>query len=343
MPATLTPDTPTPAAWDAFVSAHARAHVLQLSAWADLKSAYGWGAARVALRDATGTLQAGAQLLFKPLPARLGTLAYLPMGGYVSDPVQWPQLWQAVRQTATDHGAAFLKWEPGIYLDTAPPDMAQWGFVESAQTIQPPNTVLIDISADDDSILARMNQGTRRKIRKALKNNIVYRAGNADDVAAFSALMQTTGSRNDFGVHEADYYKTLYALFVPRDYAALLLAEHEGDLLAAVMVFALGDTAWYIVGASSNEKRNLMASYGIQWQAIQWARARGCRWYDLWGVPDADEATLEAQFQQRSDGLWGVYGFKRGWGGQVKRSVGAWDLPYNRLIYTAYRAALRWR
>ncbi|MFN8372017.1 MAG: peptidoglycan bridge formation glycyltransferase FemA/FemB family protein [Anaerolineae bacterium] len=139
----------------------------------------------------------------------------------------------------------------------------------------------------------------------------------------FNAMMHTTGTRNEFGVHEPAYYQKAYDLFVPQGDAALLLAEHEGDNLAGLMVFAKGKTAWYLYGASSNVKRNLMAAYGVQWAAIQWAKARGCTVYDMWGIPDEDEATLEAQFETRSDGLWGVYGFKRGWGGQVARSVGA--------------------
>ncbi len=80
-----------------------------------------------------------------------------------------------------------------------------------------------------------------------------------------------------------------------------------------------------------------MASYGVQWAGIQWAKAQGAVSYDMYGVPDADPETLEAQFTERSDGLWGVYRFKRGWGGDVIRSVGAWDRVYNRLVYAAYR------
>src|SRR5688572_7230946 len=156
-------------------------------------------------------------------------------------------------------------------------------------------------------------------------------------------MMQTTGSRNEFGVHEPAYYEKAYDLFVPNGDAALILAEHEGDALAGIMVFAKGKTAWYLYGASSDVKRNLMATYGVQWAAIQWAKKRGCIEYDLWGIPDEDEATLEAQFEQRSDGLWGVYGFKRGWGGKVVRSAGTWDKVYNPLVYAAYKLALRWR
>ncbi len=356
-------DSINSAAWESFVVEHPRAHVLQQAAWGDLKTAFGWSAERVALPEGDQVV-AGAQLLFRPLPFRLGTMAYLPMGGFVSRDDLWQPLWSAIDGCARRHRAAFLKWEPGIYHrlqgegSELPPDFARMGFRPSLQTIQPPNTILIDISGSEDEILARMNQGTRRKIRQSLKNDLHYYEGTRADVGKFNGMMQTTGARNAFGVHQPAYYEHAYELFVPQ-HAALILAEHEGEALAGIMVFALGKTAWYLYGASSSEKRNLMAAYGVQWKAIQWAKARGCTVYDLWGIPDADEATLEAQFENRSGGkssglasgdgfavahgLWGVYGFKRGWGGEVVRSAGAWDKVYNPLVYAAYKLALKYR
>jgi lipid II:glycine glycyltransferase (peptidoglycan interpeptide bridge formation enzyme) len=333
--------TPSPDQWDSFVSGQPRAHVLQQSAWGTLKSRYGWECERVAIADESGQIVSGAQLLFRRLPFGLGTMAYLPMGPLgILDAA----LWRAVHAAARRHRAAFLKWEPGLALDDdALPDPRVFGFRPSQQTIQPPRTILIDLSGSDEAILARMNQGTRRKIRQSQKNDILYQEAAPADLPLFTGMMQTTGTRNAFGVHEPDYYTAAYELFVPQGHAALILATHEGDPLAGIMVFALGSSAWYLYGASSDTKRNLMAAYGVQWAAIQWAKAKDCRWYDMWGIPDADEAALEAQFESRSDGLWGVYGFKRGWGGRVVRSLGAWDHVYNPLLYAAYQLALRVR
>lgn len=333
---------PTPSAWDAFVRAQPRAHVLQLSAWADLKGAYGWDAERVALAEGD-TIIAGAQLLFRPLPFRLGTMAYLPMGPY-TPPEHERALWAAIDECAKRRGAAFLKWEPGIYrAGEQPPNLTGLGFHESEQTIQPPRTILIDISGDEDSILKRMNQGTRRKIRQSMKDDLLYYEAAGEDVRLFTDMMQITGARNEFGVHEPGYYKLAYELFARKGDAALILGEHGGDSLAGIMAFGVGQTAWYLYGASSNVKRNLMGAYGVQWMAILWAKERGCKTYDLWGIPDEDETKLELEFEKRSDGLWGVYGFKRGWGGEVVRSLGAWDKAYNPLVYAAYRVGLRVR
>ena len=333
---TLAITQPEAAAWDSFVQQQARAHLLQLSGWGKLKARFGWDAQRIALTR-RGGIVAGALVLLKRLPLRLGRMAYVPMGGYALDESFYPPLWDAI-QTKT--GAAFLKLEPGFFIDRPAPDFADMGFYPSPQTVQPPSTIHISITGDDSLIMGRMNQGTRRKIRKSLKSDILYEQGTRDDLAEFMRLMRQTGERQAFAIHSPAYYEKAFDLFMP-DYGTLLMARQGGRLLAGIMIFALGDTAWYIYGASSREKRSLYATYGIQWAAIQWAKSRGCAFYDLWGIPDCDEASLEAQFRQRKDGLWGVYGFKRGWGGQVRRSAGSWDKPFNPLIYRAYRAALK--
>ena len=337
----LQPLNPTPTQWDAFVRAHPRAHILQLSAWGALKSVFGWRAERVALAEADGRIVAGAQVLFRRLPLRLGTLAYVPAGPLVDwdDAPQVRALLSAVDRVARRHRAALLKIEPGLGL--ADVDFAAHGFRRSPQTVQPPRTVVLDLRADEDAILARMNQGTRRNIRKSARFEVQIREGTRADVASFCAMIAETGARAGFGVHTCAYYERAYELFVPSGHAALLMGSYAGQDLAGVMVFALGDWAWYFYGASSSQERQRMASYGVQWAGIRWAKARGAQWYDMYGVPDAEPETLEAQFRERSDGLWGVYRFKRGWGGQVVRSVGAWDRPYNRALYAVYALAVR--
>src|SRR5690606_5870745 len=188
------------------VTAHPRAHILQLSTWAGQKRPYGWESARVALAE-NDQIVAGAQILFRRLPFRLGTMAYLPMGPLLANNAQREALWRAIDDVCRKRRAAFLKWEPGIPEPGDPPhDFERYGFRQSGQTIQPPRTILIDISGDDDTILARMNQGTRRKIRQSQKHGIRYYEAARSDVSKFTQMMETTGSRNEFGVHEPGYY-----------------------------------------------------------------------------------------------------------------------------------------
>ncbi len=296
-------------------------HVLQTPAWGDLKSRFGWEAETIA----------DQLVLYRRLPLGL-RLAYVPRG-----PLPTRDQLAALTAAARRRGAFMLKLEPDVEESLeAVAKLRGLGLRPSPQTIQPRRSVLIDLAGDAEAALARMKQKTRYNIRLAEKKGVLARIGTAADLPAFNALMHETGARDGFGVHAPDYYEAAYALFAPQGRVALALAEFEGRLLAAVMVFHVGDTAWYLYGASSDHERQRMAPYLAQWAGIAWAREHGATAYDLWGVPDADEAELEAGFETRRDGLWGVYRFKRGWGGRLTRTVGAWDRVYNPLLYRLY-------
>lgn len=341
---------PDPAAWDAFVEARG-GHILQTSRWGALKRAFGWQDALVAFGRGDD-IAAGALVLTRRLPLRLGTIAYVPRGPIVDweDEAATGALLAALADHARRQRAVLLKLEPDLPDSPAMRErLAAMGLVESPQTVQPPRTILIDVEgpqgdveSDDDATLMRMSGSTRRKIRQAYRKGIQVRRGGAADVDSFAQLAEVTGERNAFGVHSAEYYRRAAELFAP-EHATLLMASYQGIDVAGLFAFALGKMAWYFYGASSNRERNRMPTYALQWEAIRWARERGCAVYDLWGVPDADEPALEAAFQQRQDGLWGVYGFKRGFGGEVMRTIGAWDLPLRPLLYRLYALAMRRR
>ena len=292
-----------------------------------MKSAFGWDPVRIILDDGFG-----AQILFRRLPLGL-TLAYLPKP-VISDQqlAISDQFWAEVDAVCKQRRAVFLKLEPDIWDDKLSVVRGQWS--ESSHNIQPPRTIIVDLHGTEDDILARMKQKTRYNIRLAAKKGVNVRPW--DDLPAFHQMMLVTGGRDEFGVHSLEYYQRAYELFHPTGMAELLVAEYEGKPLAALMVFARGQRAWYVYGASNDEERNRMPTYLLQWEAMRWARSKGAEEYDLWGVPDEDEETLEAQFTERSDGLWGVYRFKRGFGGELKRAMQAMDRVYNPLLYKLY-------
>jgi lipid II:glycine glycyltransferase (peptidoglycan interpeptide bridge formation enzyme) len=195
--------------------------------------------------------------------------------------------------------------------------------------------VVLDLQPEPEGILAAMKPKTRYNIGLAARKGVTTRRGTAADLPAFNRLMQATSARNAFGVHSPSYYELAFRLF--GDEAGLFLAEYEGRPLSAVMAFRNGPRAAYLYGASADEERERMPAYAAQWAAILWARENGCASYDLWGVPDHPPDELEAQFAGRQDGLWGVYRFKRGFGGELRRTVGAADRVYSRLVDRLYR------
>ncbi|HNQ93594.1 MAG TPA: peptidoglycan bridge formation glycyltransferase FemA/FemB family protein [Anaerolineales bacterium] len=312
--------------WNQFLSQHPNAHLLQTGEWGELKSAFGWEPARVI----SGNV--GAQILFRKLPLGF-TVGYIPKA-VISEQlsVSSEQFWKEVDSVCRTHRAIFLKLELDQWEDGTP--ITNYQLPISPHNIQPPRTILVNIKDDEETILARMKQKTRYNIRLAEKKGVTVRAW--DDIESFHKMMLVTGGRDGFGVHSLEYYKRAYELLCPQGLGEVLLAEYEGKPLAALFVARNGNRAYYLYGASTNEERNRMPTYLLQWEAMKWAKARGCEEYDLWGVPDEDEATLEVNFESRYDGLWGVYRFKRGFGGELKRAAQAMDRVYNPILYWAY-------
>jgi peptidoglycan pentaglycine glycine transferase (the first glycine) len=313
------------AEWNRFLQGHPDAHLLQTGEWGELKSVFGWEAVRVI----SGA--AGAQILFRKLPLGF-TIAYIPKLVINAQSVFGKEFWQEIDAVCQRHRAIFLKIEPDVWDDGN--IFHPSSFILSKQNIQPPRTIIVDIRGSEEDILVRMKQKCRYNIRLAEKKGVTVRAW--DDLDGFYKMIQITGGRDGFGVHSLEYYRRAYDLFHPIGMCELLVAEFENKPLAALMVFECGKRAWYIYGASNDEERNRMPTYLLQWEAMRWAKAHGCEEYDLWGVPDENESMLEAQFENRNDGLWGVYRFKRGFGGELKRAAQAMDKIYNPLMYKFY-------
>ena len=322
------------AEWNQFLQKFPNAHLLQTGEWGELKSDFGWEPVRFIDEEA----KAGVQVLFRKLPVGY-KIAYLPKG-LVGDPEDF-LFWIEVDKACRSRKSIFIKieldgWEGRSFWEHVPHTLLRWvhPMRMSSHNIQPPRTIIVDIRGSEEEILARMKQKTRYNIRLAEKKGVTVRAW--DDLESFHKMMLLTGSRDGFGVHSLEYYRRAYELLYSKRMVELLVAEYEGKTLAALFVARNGNRAYYLYGASTEEERNRMPAYLLQWEAMKWAKACGCEEYDLWGVPDEDETTLEANFEKRSDGLWGVYRFKRGFGGQLKRAPQAIDHVFDPFMYWLY-------
>jgi peptidoglycan pentaglycine glycine transferase (the first glycine) len=257
-----------PSVWDDFVARHADGHILQTSSWGALKSQFGWADERVGLAG-NGDLVAGAQILIRRLPAGLGHLAYVPKGPLTDwdDEAQVRALLALLDRTARSRGAIALMIEPDLPDEIAHCErLRALGFRPSPfDAIQPRRTLVVDISADEETILKAFKSKTRYNVRLAARKGVTVREADKVDLPAFHTLMAATAARDRFGVHTPAYYEEAYRLFVPRNWARLLLAEVEGEPVAALMVFALPPRAWYLVGASGDVHREKMPAYSLQW------------------------------------------------------------------------------
>ncbi|MEJ2367158.1 MAG: peptidoglycan bridge formation glycyltransferase FemA/FemB family protein [Acidobacteriota bacterium] len=360
--------------WNALISGLPLSHLLQTYQWAQIKSQYGWqpfyliwqenSAGELSQRFFTSQplrseLQpervcAAALALYRRIPIRGLTAAnlgvmYVPKGPLLdwSDKALRLRVLDDLRALAHKQGAIFLKIDPDVLLGTGVPgqpdasdnplgqqvvsEMQARGWRYSDEQIQFRNTVLVDLSPSEEQLLANMKQKTRYNVRLAGRRGVEVRPGGLADLDLLYQMYAETSMRDGFVIRDADYYHKVWSLFIQAGMAEPLIAEVKGQPVGAVVVFRHAGKAWYLHGMSLEAHRKKMPNYLLQWEAMRRARQAGCREYDLWGAPET--------FDER-DSLWGVYRFKDGFGGQVVRTIGAWDLPLRPLIYRLYTQVL---
>ncbi len=281
-----------------------------------------------------GHIRAAAQVLLRSLPYGFGTLAYVPRGPVLDydDPDLLAATLEALRDLATDCKVVSLKIEPDVIEPSSLSSRLRRAGLEPAPPVQMRSSIWVDLIASEDKMLARQKQKTRYNIRLAAKKGVTVSTDGLEGIDAWYAMYAATSQRDGFTIHSLDYYRQVMTSLGPAGTVNLLLARHEGDLLAGIIVFAFGSKAQYMYGASSDIKRNLMAPYLVQWEGMRWARQQGATVYDLWGIPD----TLE-----ENEDLWGVYRHKRGYGGEIVRYVGAFDLVRSPLQHLALERVAR--
>jgi peptidoglycan pentaglycine glycine transferase (the first glycine) len=314
--------------WNEFLAGQPNAHILQSGEWGDLKSSFGWDAVRLT-EDGFG-----AQILFRRLPLGL-TFAYIPKGP-VGNSVNKAdkRFWAEVDKLCKKKHAVFLKLEQAGWEAALPFPRQPSGFLSSPQHIQPRSTLVVDLQGSEEDVFNRMKPKTRYNIRLAGRKDIVVHP--SDDIDNFYRVMGLTSQREEFHVHSLEYYRRAYELFYPKGMCELFVADFQGQTLAAVMVFAFGSSAYYFYGASADVERNRKPTYPLQWEVIRWALRKGCTEYDMWGIPDEAANVEEDEAEAREDGLWGVYRFKRGFGGSIMRALRTLDRVYNPMLYKLY-------
>jgi len=339
--------------WNKIIAAFPAPHILQTWQWGQVKSQFGWEPFYKIWGDENQP-EAAALILQRTIPlggfaARLRIL-YAPKGPLLrdlGDESLRARVLGDLEGFARKQGAILIKIDPDVPLGTGIPgtdegradpigaaalqDLRWRGWRYSNEQIQFRNTVLIDLNPAEEEILARMKQKTRYNIRLASRKGVTVRVGTPDDYDLLYGMYAETSLRDGFVIRSEEYYQTVWKTFRVAGILEPLIAEVAGEPVAGVMVFRFGGRAYYMHGMSRPVHRNQMPTYLLQWEALRRAKAAGCVVYDLWGAPEIFD---------ESDSMWGVFRFKQGLGGEVLRTIGAYDLPVKPIYYRLYTQIL---
>jgi peptidoglycan pentaglycine glycine transferase (the first glycine) len=316
--------TSAPAGWDDVAVRSPGGHVLQSSAWADIREAQGWRAEFHRIGEPLPV----ALVLWRPLPAGL-CIGYIPRGPVVRDNSQLPDALGAIARLARERRAIFVKLDPELDPATAEQPLRQAGFRRAAD-IQPVLATLeLDLAAEEDALMAALEKDTRWGVRQAEKRGVTIRDADGDaDLRTLYDLYAETGRRASFITRTWDYYRRMWGTLVAAGYAKVRLAERDGAAVAGALVWRCGDREVYQSAATNEAGRSAYAAYGLLWRCIIEARRTGARRFDFGGIP--------VDVTRKDDPMYGPYQFKKGFGGTPRRFVGAHDAVPRELVYRAY-------
>jgi len=207
----------------------------------------------------------------------------------------------------------------------------EWNLRKAPSDSLPSSTLYIDLKKSEEELLAKMKPKTRYNINLSRRKSVVVREASIEELSVWYDLYCQTAERNRITLHSIDYFISL--LKVKEQYhhpdiqTHLLLAEVAGEAVAGMFLVISGNQATYLYGASSNNCRNYMGTYSLQWKAICLARKAGCTQYDMFGV---------SQLPHPSHPMYGLYRFKSGFGGSFLHRQGCWDYPLNEKTYSGF-------
>lgn len=328
--------------WNDFVVSNSPESFLQSFEWGEFQQAAGRKVHRFAAEE-DGHIRAVALAIEHALPFGL-RYWYIPRGPVVEKGLGGARgkemldyFISGLKRAARNGGTVFIRMDPAIEKE-AINDFLMIGAKHAPGSVQPKDTLVLDIDKSEEDILAQMKQKTRYNIRLAEKKGVEVRVsgGSREDLDAFWGLIEETSERDGIVSHGREHYDRMLSTLSADDGALrsrLYLARHEGKPVAANIVLLFGEYAVYLHGASSNEMRNLMAPYLLQWRQIQDAKRSGCRIYDFWGITIDNERPRWA----------GITRFKQGFGGREIGYAGLFDLPVQKGVYAAYSWAQRIR
>lgn len=314
-----------------FVDNFSSTSLMQSMNWADVKK--GWESEYVYLEEDGKIVMAMSLVIRKIIGSK--SMIYAPRGpvGDIYDIQKVKKITEEVDKIAKKYNAFVFRFDPERYYDEKLEEMyVKEGYkvrnrkFGKNELIQPRYNMILNISGKtEEEVFKGYSEKTRYNVRVAKRKGVTVRySRDVEDLKTFYNLYVVTGIRDKIASRPYDYFERMLNTF-DENHMRIYIAEFEGEALSAAIAINYGKKTFYLYGASSNEKRNLMPNYLMQQEMIEWAIETGCDLYDFGGVFILDKSN-------------GLYKFKEGFCRQegVTEFIGEIDKVYSKFWYFAF-------
>lgn len=301
------------------------AHPLQSYAWAELKKP-AWSPIRLGVFEGDEAVSL-LTILTRRIPLLGKKFGYIPRGIAVKDGKNLEEVLKLIIDYGKTIKLSHLMVDPEVDLrlkikDSSVEAYEKVGFKESGKQIQPNRTVVLDLSKSEEELLKDMRSKHRQYIRKAGRNGVKIRGGDERDVDLFCNIIEEIAKERKYVLHSAEYYRKVWELFNGQGHAKLFVAEKDGEVVGSYMLIFSALNAYEMFGGCNSKGNELLANYLMKWEAIQYCKQTGKRFYDQWG----------AEFKYK-----GLVQFKEGFGGEVVKFPPQYTFVYNTSGYAIYK------
>jgi FemAB family len=164
-------------------------------------------------------------------------------------------------------------------------------------------TFVLDLAPGITELRKNLDPKWRNKLSGAQRNTLEVVMGKGiAEYQTFCQLYRNMRKRKEFETTvDVEEFGRIQQDLPERHRMDILIAQNAGVPVAGIVASAMGDSAIYLLGATSDAGLHSKGAYLLHWHLIEWLKVKGTRWYDLGGInPETNP---------------GVYQFKKGFSG----------------------------
>lgn len=311
--------------WDGFITSHEEANFLQSWDFYEFHKARGKKIARRLFCRDEKIVGAYAGVVET---AKRGTYMAIAGGPIIdwADKAMIDAVFDDIREQGKALKCDFVRVRPQLELsDNSLKIMKNHGLAPAPMYLSVEYAGVLDLTKNEDEILAGASQGFRRKLRKAMKNDIEISADAEDaSIKAFCELEKKHAERQKYVAFSSSFLIKQFEAFRNGNEVLIYTARKDGEILAQNFMIFYGNEASYHYGVSSELGTKYSAAPLLHMEAMREARKRGIKRYNLWGIVGLEEKTHR---------FYGVSEFKRSFGCEELKYTPAHDMVLNHKKY----------
>ncbi len=325
--------------WDSFFNKSSSVSFLQSWEWGEFEKKMGYEILRLGLYKGS---ELHAITLVIKIKAKRGNFLFIPHGPTFKFSIFNFQfsilkyLLTYLVNLAKREQYSFIRFAPGLENTQENKKLFKdLRFKNAPIYIHSENFWVLSLEKNEDDLLTDMRKTTRYLIRKAMRDGVVVeKRTDKKALDDFYEIYEKTIEREHFSPYSKNYIEKEFNAFHESGNALFLFGKHEGKILASALILFTKSAGCYHQGASIHTK--IPVPYLLQWEAIQEAKRRGCKFYNFWGI------LIKGRTPKDWDGL---TTFKTGFGGYEVQYVPTQDYIISPSYYLTYvyEKFLQWK